>query len=394
MKTDFTAEQLKAILESVHDAIYIGDENGLNMCNQRCLDMLGYENIEEIDGGIGELRKKTNSRFARSGQPIPEAKEPFVRALQGEKVVEEMIITNGSTGEDMYVRCAASPVYMAEDIMGAVVVNTDITEAKLAEQKLKEALKEVETVNKELNAFTYAVSHDLKSPLTSIYGLAALLLKSDESSISDKDKYMINLIMQSSEKLSKLINQLLALSKISKTELNYREVDLKELAQMVIDNYSFEQYADPTIEIDDNLIAYGDEALLHSVVQNLLTNAIKYSSRQRQPHIKMGVKTGKKCKIFYVQDNGVGFDQERISDLFKPFKRLHQHSEFTGSGIGLSTVKRIIERHGGEVWAESQVGKGATFYFTLPDRTQLAHLKDREPIILKEDSRKDKKISA
>lgn len=389
MKSDFTAEQLKAILESVHDAVYIGDKNGMSTCNQQFLDLLGYKQQSSLNGGMEELNRKINSRLASTGKRVSEGNEPFVRALKGEKVVEELIITNLKTGKDMFVRCAASPISLNNEFIGAVAVYTDITEKKLAEKKLKGAIKEVETVNKELQAFTYAVSHDLKSPLSSIYGLAALLLKSDESQISDKDKYMINLIMQSSEKLGKLINQMLQLAKISKVEFNYTAVNLSSIAHMVLDNYTFETKNQPEVEIEENLMAYGDEALLHSVVQNLLTNAIKYSSKRPQPKIKMGVKEGKEKKIFFVEDNGVGFDPDRIDDLFKPFKRLHQNSEFAGSGIGLSTVKRIIERHGGHVWADAKLGKGATFYFSLPDSQQMAHLKDREPYILTEEQ-KDK----
>lgn len=390
MRKDFTAEQLKAILESVHDAIYIGDKEGLNTCNPRCLELLGLTEGDELRLNARELNSKLNSRYAKSGKKVLPEQEPYMQALKGKKTAEELIITNGKNGEDMYIRCAASPVYINEEIIGAVVVNTDITEAKLGEQKLKEALKELETVNKELHAFTYAVSHDLKSPLSSIYGLAALLLKSDESQISDKDKYMLNLIMQSSDKLGQLINRLLTLSKISKAELNYQKVDLSQIAKEVLENYSYSPYqGQPDIEVEDELLAYGDETLLHSVVQNLLTNALKYSSKQRRPKIRMGVKTAKDKNIFYIQDNGVGFDPVKVGDLFKPFRRLHQNSEFSGTGIGLSTVKRIIERHGGDVWAESEPGKGATFYFFLPDRSQLAHLKNRSPLILKE-SLKDK----
>lgn len=385
MRTDFTAEQLKAILESVHDAIYIGNKEGLNTCNQRCLELLGCTDSDELKLSAFELNQKLNSRYAKSGQKVLPEQEPYMQALRGKKIVEELIVTNCRNGEDLYLRCAASPVYINDEIIGAVVVNTDITEAKLVEQRLREALKEVETVNKELHAFTYAVSHDLKSPLSSIYGLAALLLKSDESQISDKDKYMLSLIMQSSDKLGQLINRLLTLSKISKVEFNYQEVDLSNIARMVLENYAYEpQQGEPDIEIEDELIAYGDEALLHSVVQNLLTNALKYSSKQRKPKIRMGVKAAKDKKIFYIRDNGVGFDPVKVGDLFKPFRRLHQNSEFAGSGIGLSTVKRIIERHGGDVWADSEPGKGATFYFFLPDRSQLAHLKNRTPIILKD----------
>lgn len=383
MKANLTAEQLKAILESVHDAIYIGDQEGISICNKHCVDMLGCGPLNELAGGIKELNRKTNSRFAASGEKIPLEKEPFMQALKGAKVVEEIIITNCTSGEEMFIRCAASPIIINNKTMGAVAVNTDITQAKLGEKKLREALGELENVNKELNAFTYAVSHDLKSPLNSIYGLAAILLKSDESTISDKDKYMINLIMQSSEKLSKLINQLLELSRISKMEVNYGDVNISNIGKMVLDNQGFQQERKAEVEIEENLVAYGDEALLHSVVQNLLSNAIKYSSRKKRPKIKMGAKTSKEKTIFYVQDNGAGFDPSNKGDLFKPFKRLHHNSEFSGTGIGLSTVKRIIERHGGHVWAEAEPGKGATFYFSLPDRAQMAHLKDREPIILK-----------
>lgn len=384
MKRDFTNEQLKAILEGVHDAIYIGDKDGLNTCNQHCLDLLGCKKTDELSVSPHQLNAKLKSRYANSGKRIPPEQEPYVQALKGKKVVKEIIITNCMSGEDRYIRCAASPVYMEDQIMGAIVVNTDITETKLSEQKLKEVLKEAETSNKELQSFTYAVSHDLKSPLSRIYGLAALLLKSDESKISDKDKYMINLIMQSSDQLGQLTNRLLTLSKISKTEFNYQEVDLSKLAQQVLDDYAFDHQGEPEIEIEEDLMAFGDEALLHSLIQNLLTNALKYSSKQRRPKIKMGVKINKDKKIFFIRDNGVGFDPVKVGDLFKPFKRLHQNSEFSGTGIGLSTVKRIIERHGGDVWAESAPGKGATFYFFLPDSNHLSNLKKRNSGALKE----------
>jgi signal transduction histidine kinase len=389
-----TTQEQDAIFNSLHDAVFIGDAKGFSKCNQVGLDMLGVDSLEELNAHFARYDEKLNSRFARSGQKIAPQEDPFFRALEGEEIVEEIIIRHLKSGKDVYLRCAASPIRHDGKIIGAVAVNTDITEKIQNQQRLQRSLDEIKTLNKELEGFTYAVSHDLKSPLSSIQGLAAVLLQTNETTLSENDRHMLKLIVQSSQKLSELINQLLTLGKIGQTELKYRHVDLSNIAQDVLEELQISPDID--INIDEEIPAWGDAGLLRSVVQNLLTNAIKYSSRSAHPRVRMGSHGIDGHTVYFIRDNGVGFDMQEAHKLFMPFKRLGSGTGFEGTGVGLSTVKKIIDRHEGRIWAESEPGKGATFYFVLPKRADSVLQKDRKPIMLNKEIREEiyRKLSA
>jgi PAS domain S-box-containing protein len=236
------------------------------------------------------------------------------------------------------------------------------------EQRVADRTAELELLNRELDTFAYSVSHDLKSPLRSIDGFMHLLQEQTQTRCTPDDQLLMMRVMGSAQRMHGLINDLLALARVSQTQLQRTQVNLSEIAEEVIQQ---ERHRDPghhvEVVITPNLMADCDARLTQIVLENLLGNAWKYSRKAAQPRIEFGqapcAKDG--TLAFYVRDNGAGFDMSRSDRLFKPFTRLHQPSEFQGSGIGLATVRRIIERHGGQITGEGVVGEGATFCFLL-----------------------------
>jgi len=222
----------------------------------------------------------------------------------------------------------------------------------------------VESIN-ELEAFSYSISHDLRTPLRAINGFAQIFLEDCVDGLDESGVAYINKIHTASIKMGELIASLLKLSRISRQTLDFMEIDLSQLANEYFDLHLSSGKAKLSINIASNLHCYADKGLLTVAFGNLLENAIKYSSKEAKPKIEVGSFYENKMLIYFVRDNGVGFDQGNKQKLFTPFQRLHAESEFQGMGIGLATVQRIIHRHGGKVWAESGSNKGATFFFTL-----------------------------
>ncbi|MEO6324309.1 MAG: CHASE3 domain-containing protein [Thermoanaerobaculia bacterium] len=250
----------------------------------------------------------------------------------------------------------------------------DVTEQKLAEAQIRELNRELEkrigqvvAVNKELEAFSYSVSHDLRSPLRSMDGFSQAVLEDYRDKLDERGVDFLNRIRGAATRMGELIDALLSLARVSRAELRPVEVDLSKLANEVLAEL---RIADPDrqveVSIAPGLVVQGDTALLRLTMQNLLGNAWKYSSREPQARIAFARTTSDGgSTVFSVKDNGAGFDMAYAGKLFGAFQRLHAASEFAGTGIGLATVKRIILRHGGSVWAESALGQGATFHFTL-----------------------------
>jgi signal transduction histidine kinase len=227
--------------------------------------------------------------------------------------------------------------------------------------------EELEAANRELEAFTSTVSHDLRSPLSTIGGFTRLIDKLPGDRPGEKRAKYTGIISQEVERMEKLIKALLDFSRLSKTGLAREPVSLSRLAAEIA--AGLKQSAPDravTFAIEAGAEVMGDAVLLRAVLQNLLANAWKFTGRQKQALIEFGVMERNDEKIFFVRDNGTGFDNEQAGRIFEAFQRLHSDKEFKGTGIGLATVKRIITRHGGRVWAEGEKGKGAVFYFTIP----------------------------
>ncbi len=221
--------------------------------------------------------------------------------------------------------------------------------------------------NQELEAFSYSVSHDLRLPLNTVDGFGHLLERSDGHTLSDKGKHYLKRIRGGTRAMNELIEGLITLAKFSREPLQRETVDLTAIARQAEQAH---RERDPQrqvrITIADGLRAQGDPRLLSAVIENLVGNAWKFTGKQMAAHIDIGCETGTDGHpVYFVKDNGAGFDMAQVEKLFAAFERLHSTSDFAGTGIGLATVKRIIARHGGRIWAEGKVNEGATFYFTL-----------------------------
>lgn len=228
-------------------------------------------------------------------------------------------------------------------------------------------VEELERKNSELEAFSYSVSHDLRAPLRSIHGFSQLLLQDHAKRLDEKGKDCLRRVSDSAKRMSELIDDLLLLSRVGRAGLTRDRIDISSIAQAVFDELKKQ---DPErrvqLQIAKGLLAEADSRLMRVALDNLLGNAWKFTSKVPEPLIEVGVDQKKDGSVFFIRDNGAGFDMSYAENLFRPFQRLHAESDFPGTGIGLATVQRIIDRHGGRIWAEGTLGQGATFYFTIP----------------------------
>ena len=234
---------------------------------------------------------------------------------------------------------------------------------------VEERTSEIRAVNTELESFSYSVSHDLRAPLRTIEGFSQALLEDYEDKLDEQGKTFLNYLVEGTREMSDLIDGLLALSRSSQGELNIGKVNLSDIAKGVAaDLKQRDPDSKAEIVIANDMEVSGDQGLLTNVMTNLMGNAWKYSAKEEAPIIHVGAETSADNTIvYYVKDNGAGFDMTHTDKLFMPFQRLHRASDYSGTGIGLATVKRIVNRHNGEIWATSKVNEGANFYFTLPD---------------------------
>jgi signal transduction histidine kinase len=254
--------------------------------------------------------------------------------------------------------------------------------AERASKDLEDANRELEGTNRELEAFSYSVSHDLRAPLRAIDGFSQILQEDYEHALDDEGMDYLGRVRAASGHMATLIDDLLDLSRVGRRPLRRERVDLARLAAEIVEELKASQ---PEREVEfvagENIMAWADASLLKVALENLLGNAWKFTARERAARIEFGAdrKSGPNTPspVYYVRDNGAGFDQTYADKLFGAFQRLHGQDEFEGTGIGLATVARIVHRHGGRVWAEGAVGEGATFYFTLGGRDGGRDIGDR-----------------
>lgn len=248
-------------------------------------------------------------------------------------------------------------------------LQNEIKERKLSEDKVKALNKDLKSKLNELqalDAFAYSVSHDLMSPLNNISGLANFLLNDYSHQFDDKVQQVLSMIVKGTQKMSGLIKDLLLFSRQANAELVKAETDMTETVKGVIKEVAeYKSLDNFKIQIHDLPDAVCDKKMLKQVWINFISNAVKYSQKSNSPCIDVGGRRENGKCVYYVKDNGVGFDMNNYDKLFGAFQRLHSSADFDGTGVGLAIVKRIIERHGGKVWAESTLGEGATFYFSL-----------------------------
>lgn len=399
--------RFRELLEKVNLIAIILDKNGkVTFCNNHLLRMTGYKKEEIIDKDWFDLMIPIEN---------PGVKEEFINGLELGEVAsrfENPILTK--SGEKREINWS-NVIQRNPDgeFSGVASIGEDITDRKIAEkeiQKLNEELerkviertnelelrskqlldnqnillkvvedlnlKSVElqqstdllaAANKELEAFSYSVSHDLRAPLRAISGFVSILMEDYEKVLDEEGKRVCNVIYENAIRMGQLIDDLLSFSRLMRSELKQAKIDMYFMVKNIISD--FEQTQDmsgKTIIIDEIPTISGDNNLMKQVWINLLSNAIKYSSKKDNPIIKIGSYKDQNTQVYYIEDNGVGFNMDYSHKLFGVFQRLHSVNEFEGTGVGLAIVQRIITRHHGHVWAEGKIGEGARFYFALP----------------------------
>jgi len=239
------------------------------------------------------------------------------------------------------------------------------------EELVSKRTKELEVINKELESFAYSVSHDLRSPLRSIEGFSQILKEKYVEELDQKGLEYFQRICNATERMGRLIDDILNLSRVNRGTFRKDRVNLTDLAKFTLTEFELNpDDVNVDIKIQDNLLVFADESLMQVLVDNLISNAWKYSCNNEVIKIEFGVKIENGEKVFFVKDNGIGFDMAYYKKLFNPFQRLVTEDEFEGTGIGLATAARVIQRHNGKIWASSQPGEGAIFYFTIPELPQ------------------------
>jgi light-regulated signal transduction histidine kinase (bacteriophytochrome) len=315
------------------------------LCDIMMPDMNGTE-------VIGNLRKNITTRL------IPFI---FMTALSGRNNIR----TGMELGADDYI----TKPFTRQELIKTVNIRLKKAEniREHTDSKAQERTAQLNFTNRELEAFSYSVSHDLHTPLRALNGYASILIEDYSDVLDSEGKRMLNAIVDQSRKMGCLIDDLLSFSRINMNEIKISAIDMHNLAINVYNELTTDAVKEKIdFHISDIDVTYGDASMIKQIWVNLISNAIKYTSKIAKPAIEIGSSNAETETIFYIKDNGAGFDMEYYDKLFGVFKRLHSTRQFEGNGVGLAIVHRIVQRHQGRVWAESEVNKGATFYFALP----------------------------
>jgi len=356
--------QLAAIVDSSNDAIIGKTLDGIIVSWNRGAERIyGYSAAEMIGRPIGVLLPPGR---------LGEEPEILERLKRGERVEPFETVRRRKDGQDIDIAVTVSPIHDSRgNVVGASKVARDISPRKRAEKELASAKEAAETASREFEAFSYSVAHDLRSPLRGIDGFSQALLEDYSEKLDAEGRRYLEKVRESAQRMAHLIESLLMLARITQTDLKRGRVDLSGMARATAARLQSSQpQRDVEFIVADGLTSSGDSRLLEIVLDNLLGNAWKFTGKRDKARIEFGCARDSGQPVFFVRDNGAGFDKSYASKLFGVFQRLHAQNEFEGTGIGLATVQRIIRRHGGRIWAQGEVDGGATFYFTLEQEGQ------------------------
>ncbi|MEJ0106877.1 MAG: PAS domain S-box protein [Bacteroidota bacterium] len=304
-------------------------------------------------------------------------REAFAKACQGIPVnYDENIFVFGQV---LPINFSLIPILGLQNSVEYIVAEgRDISSLKQTETALQKQTEELEMANKELEAFSYSVSHDLRAPLRIMHGYTEIIISDYSDKLEDEGKRMLGIVTSNVRKMGQLIDDLLNLSRLGRKELSFQHINMNKLVESVIEEVNISVAKRPLMHTGHLLPVQSDNSLLRQVWINLISNAVKYSRTKEQPSIEINsMKTGNEI-VYSIKDNGVGFNMKYSNKLFGVFQRLHKANEFEGTGVGLALVHRIISRLGGKVWAEAELNKGATFWFSLPERQPAVNEKQKE----------------
>ncbi len=368
----------EAIFNELADALFLVDSETLLTvdCNQKAVELFEVKDKADLIGIAGH----TLQRYQFTIEELAEINRDMETNGFWSREIEYVT----QRGNCFWGSIVAKPIAVAGKTMNLVRV-TDVSDRKLSEAKIQQTTKQLETANRELEAFAYSVSHDLRAPLRAIDGFSKALLEDYGDRFDEEAQDYFDRIHRAVERMGELIDDLLRLSRVSRAEIQYGKVNLTKLVQDIATNLQ-ESHPERRVEfaIVPEAIVYADNNLMRVVLENLLQNAWKFTSHHPTARIEFGIlKDGEATQgatlgeiprkippeiIYFIRDDGAGFDMAYATMLFGVFQRLHNTHEFPGTGIGLATVQRVIHRHGGQIWAEGAVEAGATIYFTLPNQ--------------------------
>jgi PAS domain S-box-containing protein len=352
------------LLAATPDAIVIVDVSGkITVVNDLALALFGYAREEMIGLAVEALiperfrSKHPGHRAGYGAAPRPRPMGTPHMPLFGLR----------KDGSEFHAEISLSPVTM-EDGTWAITAVRDISHQVEQQAALRRANEAAEAANRELEAFSYSVAHDLRAPLRSIDGFSQALLEDYGDRLDEDGHAHLHRVRAAAQRMAQLIDDLLGLSRVTRIELHRTEVDISAMATEIADRLQKGQAARSVrFSIQPGLRAWGDARLLGVALENLMANAWKFTARRSDALVEVGSREADGAAAFFVRDNGAGFDMQYAGKLFSAFQRLHAKAEFDGTGIGLATVQRIVRRHGGRIWAEGAVNQGATFWFTLPE---------------------------
>lgn len=377
----------RSVVENSAEGLVVISENGKVLVWNSAMEKLLKMTAPEI---IGKYAWDVQIEMIPKRYSTPESRETLKKNIT-DSLANGNSVFDGKLMEGQYQLPDETKLFIAWRVIpiktsnGFIWVATfdDITDRKNKEEEIKRMNEELEQKvlqrtaqleesNKELESFSYSVSHDLRAPLRGIEGFSQALLEEYSDHFDEKALNYFNRVITNVQLMGQLIDGLLKLSKLTRTSVNPVKVELSELAGSIISELR-EKDPDRKVEISITpaMVVQADSLLIKVALQNLLENAWKFTSKKTEARIAFGVNTTAGEKVYYIRDNGAGFNMAYAAKLFTPFQRLHNESEFSGTGIGLATVQRIIRRHNGNLWAEAEVDKGAVFYFTLNPLSEL-----------------------
>ncbi|MBI2748065.1 MAG: PAS domain S-box protein [Burkholderiales bacterium] len=354
-------ERNRAIVDTAVDGIVVIDERGrIQRFNPGAERMFGYPEAEMVGKSVSLLMPS----------PYRDEHDGYLARFlaTGEKRIIGIgreVVARRKDGTEFPVHLAVAEMRRGESRMFTGIIR-DITEAKRAAERQAHLVTSLEATNKELESFSYSVSHDLRAPLRAIDGFSRIVQDDYAGKLDDEGRRLLGVIRDNSQKMAQLIDDLLEYSRLGRKPLSTGEIDMKRLVEEVLGELQASGESSHGLVLGTLPPARGDATLVKQAWTNLLANAIKFSGRREQPLIEVsGHENGAQC-VYCVKDNGAGFDMRYYEKLFKVFQRLHREEEFEGTGVGLAIVQRVVSRHGGRVWAEGKVDEGAAFYFSLP----------------------------